>query len=283
MSKKKVVLLTNPSKEGVREQVEALRPWYEQRVQIVAVVEVGHALPAGAASADLCIVFGGDGTLLTAARMLAGTNVPLMGVNMGKLGFLAEFDVEHMKKHVEEFLAGTLAATERIMLEVCARAGTEEFCSPAANEVAVCAGPPFRMIDIRVTQGEYKVARYLGDGLIVATPTGTTGYNLSVGGPILVPTLDAIVITPIAPHALSMRPIVVSSDQPILLRVSQVNPGTAIVVDGQITSRLVDGDTVEVRRARHRVRIVPHPGRPFFDTLTRKLQWGRGPNYRSGS
>jgi len=119
----------------------------------------------------------------------------------------------------------------------------------------------------------------LGDGLLVATPTGTTGYNLSAGGPILEPTLDAVVITPVAAHTLSMRSIVVRSDQPIRVTATRVNPGTAVIIDGQVSSGLCDGDVVEVRKSSRGVRIIPHPGRAFFDTLRRKLQWGRSPHH----
>ena len=282
MSRKKIVILANTSKTGVAEHVENLRGWFEQQSEILAVVASGQPAPDNVGQADLCVVFGGDGTLLAAARMLAGTEVPLLGVNMGKLGFLADFDVAHMKKHFEEFLHGGIEPTDRMMLEVCVerrRPDGPAFCSPAANDVAISAGAPFRMIDLQVTQGRSEIARYLGDGLVVATPTGTTGYNLSAGGPILEPTLDAICITPIAPHTLSMRSLVVRSDLPVRLTATEVNTGTTLIVDGQVTSRLCRDDIVEVRKAPCGVRIFPHPGRTFFQTLTHKLQWGRSPHH----
>ena len=280
MARKRILILGNMDKPGLAAQIEQLRPWFEQRAEVLAVVASRDRVPERASAADLCVVFGGDGTLLAAARMLAGAGVPLLGVNMGKLGFLAEFDVEHMKKHFDDILAGSVQPTERMMLQVCIACGKQQrFCSPAANDVAISAGAPFRMIDLHVTQAGQQIAQYLGDGLIVSTPTGSTGYNMSAGGPILEPTLDAVTITPIAPHTLSLRPIVIRSDQPIRITAEQVNAGTAVIVDGQISCALASGDTVEVSRSAHGAKIIPHPGRPFFMTLAGKLQWGRSPHH----
>ena len=199
-AKKTILILGNMVKPGVAEQIEALRPWFVRRAKVLAVRRASDRLPKELRKADLCVVFGGDGTLLTAARALSGSGVPMLGVNMGKLGFLAEFNVEHMQKHFGDILSGRVAPAERMMLEVsvenCAR---HRFRSPAANDVAISAGKPFRIIDLHVAQGRQEIARYLGDGLVVASPTGSTGYNMSVGGPILEPSLDALVISPIAP------------------------------------------------------------------------------------
>ncbi|MCJ7543542.1 MAG: NAD(+)/NADH kinase [Phycisphaerae bacterium] len=277
---KKVLIIANSVRPAVAEQVQLLRPWLDEHVEVLDVVAVHQPVPAQAAKeATLCLVFGGDGTLLAAARMLAGSRVPLLGVNLGKLGFLAEFDVEHMQKHLADVLAGKIAPTERMMLNVrvthCRR---HTFESPVANDVVFAAGEPFRMIDLLVERGDEEIARYPGDGLIVSTPTGSTAYNMSAGGPIMEPTLDAIAITPLAPYSLSMRPLVVASSQVIRVTAVRVNAGSAVIVDGQVSTGLCEGDVVEIRKAATPVRIIPHPGRPFFDTLTRKLQWGRGPH-----
>lgn len=280
MASKRIVILGNMSKPGVADRIEALRPWFQARVEVLAVLPVGEPVPPDASSADLCVVFGGDGTLLAASRALYRTGVPLLGVNMGKLGFLADFSVEHMQKHFAEILQGKVAPTERMMLEVrVVDCKHHCFRSPAANDVAIAAGSPFRMIDLKVTRGGRQIARYVGDGLVVATPTGSTGYNMSAGGPIIEPMLEAVVITPVAPHSLSLRPIVVRSDEAICITASRVNPGTTVIIDGQVSANLCDGDTVEIRRADMPVRIIPHPGRCFFETLTRKLQWGRSPHH----
>ncbi len=279
--KKTVLILGNMEKLGVADEINSLLPWLERLVTISAVLPACGTLPPDAASADLCVVFGGDGTLLSAARMLANTGVPLLGVNMGKLGFLAEFNVEHFREHLPDILAGEPAMSERMMLQVCIHCNRdrERFTSPAANDMVVAAGEPFRMIDLRVCRGGEQIARYSGDGLIVATPTGSTGYNMSAGGTIIEPTLRAVAITPIAPHSLSLRPIAVGVDQPITVHAERVNPGTAVIVDGQVRGGLRAGDVIDIRPGEMPLRIISHPGRTFFTTLSAKLQWGHNPHY----
>jgi len=281
MAGKRILIIVNADKAGAAEQVEALRPWLAGRGHAV---EVADPRQAGAdPRADLCIVFGGDGTLLAAARRVAPAGIPMIGVNMGKLGFLADFNVEHMKKHLDDVLAGKVAPIERMMLRADAGNGGEAFCSLAANDVAIAAGAPFRMIELTVGQGDQEIATYLADGVVVATPTGSTGYNLSADGPILEPALEAVVITPVAAHSLSMRSIVVRPDTPIRITANRVNPGTTLVIDGQDCTGLTEGQTVVVRRAECNARIIPHPGRTFFGTLTRKLQWGLSPHHDPGA
>ncbi|MBT3198946.1 MAG: NAD(+)/NADH kinase [Phycisphaerales bacterium] len=284
MSGKKILIVANYSKQGVADQIDAIEAWISQRAEVTAIIGVDKLDNAPIPPADLCIVLGGDGTILSAARALGQTNTPLLGVNMGKLGFLAEFNIEHMQKHFEDVLAGKIEPTMRIMLEASLRQhGEETFSSPVANEVAISAGPPFRMVDLNVSRGQENIARYLGDGLVIATPTGSTGYNMSAGGPIIEPTLDAVVISPLAAHTLSMRPILVQVNQPIVIRATRVNPGTAVMIDGQLTRQLHDEDVIKIRRAEKPVQIVPHPGHDFFKTLTTKLKWGHSPHHSTGA
>ena len=282
MARKKILILANMTKDGVVKQIHELRPWFDRRVDVLAVRPANEPIPEGIGDADLCVVFGGDGTLLAAARTLAGRGMPLLGVNMGKLGFLAEFSIEHMQKHLDDVLAGGVPVTERMMLDVCVTDCREHsFRSPVANDVAICAGGPFRIIDLHVAQGDCSIVDYAGDGLVVSTPTGSTAYNMSAGGPIIEPTLDAMVITPIAPHTLSIRPIVVRSEETIRITATHVNVGTAVIVDGQVSSGLCAGDTIDIRRCDTPMVIVTHPGMPFFHTLSAKLHWGRSPHHPS--
>ncbi len=281
MQGKRVLIVANMGKAGVGDELARLKPWFAQRGEAVEIIDSLDDASGADLSADLCMVFGGDGTLLAAARRVAPAGIPIMGVNMGKLGFLADFDVEHMRKHLDAILSGEVAPSERMMLDVTVEGGDRPFHSLAANDVAVNAGRPFRMIDVKVRQGDDEVTTYLGDGLIVATPTGSTGYTLSAGGPILDPTLEGVVITPVAPHTLTMRPIVVRSDVPIRIVAGRANPGTTIVIDGQLSAPLDEGATVAIRRAGCNARVIPHPGRTFFKRLNTKLHWGQSPHHTS--
>ena len=280
MPRKKIILLGHMDKPGVAEAIESLRAFIDEHAEVLAVCPA-NAIDGGCASqAELCVVFGGDGTLLSAARALATANVPLLGVNLGKLGFLADFTIEDFRQHFPAVLAGDVPAIERMLLNICVRdAVSEKFCATALNDVAILAGEPHRMIELSVTHNGARVISLLGDGVIVATPTGSTAYNLSVGGPILDPALQALVIAPVAPHTLSARPIVVDSDKTLTIEANRVNRGTSVMIDGQATTRLAAGDVVTVGRADQAVRMVPCPGRSFFDTLTDKLHWGHGPSY----
>ncbi len=278
MASKSILILGNMKKPGVAEQIEALRPWFLQRAKIVGVLPA-MALPANLGHCDVCVVFGGDGTLLSAARALAGSRIPMMGVNMGKLGFLAEYSIEHLQQHLDEILDGAVAPAERMMLAVrITDCGQHSTSFVAANDVAIAAGAPFRMIDLDLNQDHRHIARYFGDGLVVATPTGSTGYNMSVGGPILEPSVDAMVVSPIANHSLSIRPIIVRGDKTVRITATRVNSGSAVIIDGQISSTLCDGAVIEVGKAPVGMFLLPHPGRTFFQTLASKLHWGQGPH-----
>lgn len=284
MPDKRILIISNMDKPGVSERVESLRGWFSERAEVVAVIDVLGDKDLSGVQADLCIVFGGDGTLLAAARRVAPAGIPMMGVNMGKLGFLADFSVEQMTEHLDDVLAGKVQPVERMMLQVDlggdGTGGEKAFTSLATNDVAITAGPPFRMIELCVNRGDDRIATYMGDGVIVATPTGSTGYNLSAGGPIIEPTLEAMAITPVAPHTLSMRPIVVGSDATIRIAAARTNPGTTLFVDGQVSTPVREGQAVQIRRAESRARIISHPSGTFFRTLTGKLHWGRSPHHK---
>lgn len=284
MARAGIVILGNMNKPGVEDQIESLRNWFTERAEVLGVFAHDACPPESAREARLCVVFGGDGTLLSAGRDLAPLGVPLLGVNMGKLGFLADFNVEHLQRHFDDALAGRIQPAERMMLVVQIEGCEGQTDAPAepilaANDVAISAGDPFRMIDLAVRQGGQCVSRYLGDGLVLSTPTGSTGYNMSAGGPILQPTLEAVAITPIAPHTLSLRPIVVAPQPPIRITAERVNRGTKMIVDGQLPFDLCRGQVLRVSRADCSLRILPHPGRAYFDTLAGKLHWGQSPHH----
>jgi NAD+ kinase len=275
---KKVLVVANGKKPLVVEQLKALQPFLREHVSHVETVDVNSPeLPEGF-KADLCIVMGGDGTLLAASRLVAPLGIPIVGVNLGKLGFLADFSYEQMCRLLPDMLLNKLAFSERMMLQVCSDHGGSVFTSLAMNDVAVVSGPAYRMIELHVSHGSEAIASYLGDGVVVSTPTGSTGYNLALGGPILEPTVQAIIITPIAPHSLAMRPLVVPSGAAIRITTKRVNPGTSMVIDGQLPRPLGENETVEIHRSLHSVKLITHPERKFFARLTEKLKWGTGPH-----
>ncbi len=280
MASKRILVLCGRPTAASPAQAESFIERLRAMADVVDVVHIDGDDPIDPVSTDMAIVLGGDGTFLGAARRLAGTDIPIVGVNMGRLGFLTEFSTDEFATHAEAILSGSVEAMPRMMLQVHIRRGGDlVFSSPAMNEVSILAGEPFRMVELSLTHSGVDVGAFFGDGLILATPTGSTGYTLSAGGPILMPGMRAIAMTPVAAHSLSIRPVVATADQPIVVRPLQINPGTTVSIDGQVQYPLVIGDAVEVRAAEHDLWVVQNPDRPFFGTLRTKLQWGRSPHH----
>lgn len=223
---------------------------------------------------DLVIVLGGDGTLLSMARAVGDLGVPILGVNLGGLGFLTATTLEEMLPALEGLLAGGMEIEERMMLSARLRRGGQGVGDYIAlNDVVITKSAMSRIIDLSVSVGGRHAISYRADGLIISTPTGSTAYNLSAGGPILFPTMDAVVLTPIAPHTLSNRPIAVPGAQRIevTLRAEQ---DVMLTMDGQIGVPLRERDVVEVQKAAARIRLVRFPQKDFFSVLRTKLKWG---------
>jgi NAD+ kinase len=227
---------------------------------------------------DLLLVLGGDGTLLAMADRVSqsGRDLPILGVNFGHLGFLTEINFPELFPLLEAAVKGTATIEHRLILR--ARVLRLDRCVAeymALNDVVITRGTLSRIIDLAVTVGGTFVARFNADGLIIATPTGSTAYNLSAGGPILHPGVDALVITPIAPHTLSNRPIVVPASAPVLVTASANDPDQEVVLtlDGQIGLTLEPGDSVETVRHDVPVRLVKAPTHSYFDVLRQKLKW----------
>jgi NAD+ kinase len=278
MSTRRVCLVGNPNKPDAPPAFDRIRKWLIGRgVQVVGGVD-RQAATHLAESHDMVIVLGGDGTILTTAGLLGGCQSPIVGVNLGKLGYLAEFTVEDFEKHGERLLADASLVSQRMMLDVeihtSGRPVRRRF---AFNDCVIHAGQPFRMIELAVRLDGQDVTHITGDGLIVATPTGSTAHNLSAGGPILQPDVQAAILTPICPHSLTHRPIVVGPDAVIEVSPLRTNEGTAAVIDGQQSQPLSVGGRVLARRAAETFRLVRHPDRPAWKTLIRKLSWGRPP------
>lgn len=226
---------------------------------------------------DLAIVVGGDGTLLNVARDLAAHRVAIIGVNLGRLGFLTDIQSDRMTDEIGKILDGDYQTETRLLLHAeIMRRGKIVHAAKAFNDVIVSKGDLARLIEFEIyLDGEF-VNSTRGDGIIVASPTGSTAYALSSGGPILHPSLEAIAVVPICPHTLSNRPIVVSSDSVVEILVSGTAEQRAhVTFDGQSTFSLEDGDRVYVRRARVEVELLHPAGRSHFEVLRIKLHWGR--------
>ena len=223
---------------------------------------------------DLLIVLGGDGTLLSMARAVGDLGVPILGVNLGGLGFLTATTLDEMLPALEAVRVGGMAVEERMLLAArLIRHGQTVGEFSALNDVVITKSAMSRIVDLAVSVGGRHATAYRADGLIISTPTGSTAYNLSTGGPILFPTMDAVVLTPIAPHTLSNRPIVIPGAARI--EVTLLNDqDVMLTMDGQVGAPLHERDTVEVQKAAARIRLLRFPQKDFFSVLRTKLKWG---------
>ena len=299
MKKPRLILLANRRKPRVVEALRELVPWLKERAVIVAAPGTGRA-PARTERmppADLVMVLGGDGTLLAQVRRVADRGLPVLGVNFGKLGFLAEFSLEDLRSRWDMIASGSCPVTRRLLLEVSVfETGAQDtwvgarpqrrvsFRSLALNDAVVTAGAPFRMVDMELAidpkPGSPPATTIAGDGVIVATPSGSTAYNVSAGGPIVSPGVDAICVTPICPHSLAFRPIVVAGSCKVVVRARTANPGTSLVIDGQIPVALRAWQQVLVRRHAKALLLMHHPDLDYWKMLGQKMHWAARP--RSG-
>lgn len=225
---------------------------------------------------DLLVTLGGDGTLLRGARTVVAHGVPVLGINLGHLGFLTSASPEEMEGALEAWLAGRFEIDPRMALEVRAvdgegRPGTAHL---ALNDAVIHKGGAARVIRLSVRTAVEEVGSYSADGIILCTPTGSTAYSLSAGGPIVSPTVECIVATPICPHTLGVRPLVLPAGETVIVEVLSAAEEMMLTLDGQDSEPLAAGERVEARRAAEPVRLVRFPGQTFFSTLRRKLRWG---------
>jgi NAD+ kinase len=224
---------------------------------------------------DLCVVLGGDGTLLSATRAVGSRAIPILAVNLGGLGFLTSIQVNDLFPQLELALAGQQDVTRRKMLRVTLRReGTMVAEYHALNDVVIAKSNIARMIELEAWAGDSPICEYRADGLIISTPTGSTAYSLSAGGPIMYPTVNAICVTPISPHTLTNRPLIVPSDMPIRIVNRARDEEAYLTVDGQVGSPLESGDAVECSISNFDVLLMRTPDKTFFDVLRQKLKWG---------
>ena len=279
----RLVVFGDPEKGPVAETMREFSLFLKDKARIIASCHLSECRPEVLRKSDFAVVLGGDGSIIGAARHLSAARVPVIGVNLGRLGFLAEFSVAEFKHYFDDIVTGK-ARIERRMMLGCrvgrkTSAARERFSSTAVNDVFITAGPPFRVIEMQIAVDGEQLPSCVGDGLIVSTPTGSTAYNLSAGGPILAGSMEAMVITPICPHSLNFRPIVIDAASVVEISCTRINDGTCVSVDGQVATGLGLGEVVTVARVRSSFLVVENPARTRWDTLVTKLGWARKPRY----
>jgi len=282
---KTIGIISRPRRSNLAEVVPPLLAWLEEYgVRTVLDPETAGSLKNDglgktrhqvAEQADLLLVLGGDGTLLAAAREAALRGVPILPVNMGSLGFLASFTVDELYPALEATLAGESIVNERVLLLV-ERVNRGETLTKqrVLNDCVVHKGTLARMIELELYVDDGFVCRYRADGLIVATPTGSTAYSMSAGGPIVHPMVESILITPICPHTLSDRPVVIHDTSKIELRVAESSESVFLTLDGQTGVPMQVGDRVRITRAEERLKLIQPPNKSYFEILRSKLKWG---------
>lgn len=255
-----------------REHIELL---LEQTVAELLGEDQGFDADELPALVDLIIVLGGDGTLLSVARRAAERNVPIAGVNLGRLGFLTAVTCAELPLMLESLIAGDYSVSDRMMLDaVIRRDGDAVAQCTALNDIIIKKKSLARILDLNAHVDGRHLSSFRADGLIVSTATGSTGYSLAAGGPIVYPELNSLLITPICPHMLTNRPLVVWSNSVIEIEVSSQDDVVFFTADGQVGHELIPGDKVEIRRSDERTWLVNSPSKDYFEILRTKLGWG---------
>lgn len=284
MKLRAVGIVSKPKKEDICEVAPGLLTWLEKHgIGVICDQETHQCLNRQGgtpraeipAQVDLLVVLGGDGTLLATARYVGEHNVPILAVNLGSLGFLTETTLDEMYTVLERVLADEHEVEERRMLDATVlRQGRRVAHYRALNDVVLHKAALARIVDFDVIVNGSFVSRIRADGLILSTPTGSTAYSLSAGGPIVFPSVEAMVLTPIAPHMLTNRPLVIPGDSKVELQVHNPGESVYVTVDGQVGEELRNSDQVRIERSDRAVRLVVSPSRDYFQVLRSKLRWG---------
>lgn len=282
---KKVGIVVKPNDKEAFETACGLSDWLrEHDIEQIGAPCVWSENPATdeaerndiAENADLIVVLGGDGTMISTARMVGDHEVLVLGINYGSLGYLTDFRIEEMTPALEAILRGEYDIDPRVMLSAEHWRGDEMLAKGRVlNDVVINKAALARIIEIEVKLNNLFVNSFRADGLIVASPTGSTAYNLSAGGPIIYPSMNAVVLTPICPFTLTNRPIVIPDTATIEMKLVNENEGVVLTLDGQIGHTLHSGDCVRIRKSRTAFNLVQPPNRNYFDVLRNKLKWGR--------
>lgn len=277
----KALLIVNREKPEAGRTADAIRAEIARHAELLELSASEEPLAPGVAF-DIAVVVGGDGTLIAQTRRLLDHGKPIVGVNAGRLGFLAEFDATDLEKHAALVFGATPPLRERMLLAVTVeRAAGGSETGTAINDAVITAGSPHRMIEMSLkVDADDAGVDMIGDGVIIATPTGSTAYSASAGGPIVHPDVAGVTITPICAQSLAFRPVVVRSSDDIALVMRRVNEGTCVVLDGQRHIALGRGDTVRMHEHGRRALFVANPSNRYWDALRAKMKWAAPPSYR---
>jgi NAD+ kinase len=275
---KKVIIVGNRAKEAVHRAIGKIEPWLARRAEVR--VDLDLDADVRAHGADFAVVLGGDGSVLKASRKLAPQGIPLVGINVGSLGFLTEAPADQFEGVLTDVLEGRSELSERMMIEcVVGRDEQEALNTLGLNDAVLARTALSRIMTIDLGVNGERVTTYRADGLIVATPVGSTAHSLASGGPIVYHALSALIVTPICPYTLSNRPLVLPSDWTITLSAREWAEAPAVTVDGQVKVELAEGDVVRVRKADVTLKLIQTGRNAFFKTLRTKLDWrGEPPN-----
>jgi NAD+ kinase len=278
----RVIVLAYAQRAQIAAEAARLLPHIERATEVVLYDEKFTA-DLSKVEADIAIVMGGDGSILRAAHQMADRQVPVLGVNLGKLGFLADLTPDEMLQVLPQVCAGQYRTVEHLMFDFTLIRGDK----PAhrllgLNEVCIQTGTPFSLLEVQLYVDAELVTTYSCDGLIVSTPVGSTAHNLSAGGPILRKDLEAFVVSPISPHTLTNRPVVDSADRVYEMVVAEPHEGTSVVVDGRLVAKLEPNDRIRVERAKAKFKLIEVAGHNYYRTLREKLGWGGTLRYGDG-
>jgi NAD+ kinase len=280
----KVGIIANIAKEQSPACTASLRDWMEAR-GLQVYLEEGIAAKIGAAPGvergklgslvDLLVVFGGDGTILRTARVVQDRQVPIVGINLGAFGYLTEVNLNEMFSALEVILSGDFQIEKRMMLDVKINGAEESYQGGSVlNDVVINRGNLSRIVDLETTVNGHYLTTFKADGLIIATPTGSTAYSLAAGGPIVFPELYSIIINPICPHTLTNRPIILPESAVIEVTSRSLEQGATVTLDGQVSFTVKSGDSITIKKSRYITTLVSSPHRGYFEILRTKLGWG---------
>ncbi len=280
---KNIGIICKLNRDEPRDILRHLLPWMQQKgCQVFVDIETASLLGIRGydrreipSRVEAVLVLGGDGTMLSVNRLVAGMGIPVMGINLGSLGFLTEVSKENIYSAVEKMLSERCTVEERLMLKAkIGRDGKIIADYLVLNDAVITKGALARIIDLETSIDKTYVTTFKADGLIISTPTGSTAYSLSAGGPILYPTLECIVLTPICSHTLTNRPIVLPDEMSIEVRLKSISEDVFLTLDGQTGCSLKPDDVIEICKAEHKAKLLVHGDRGYFDVLRTKLKWG---------